>query len=56
MVFPSISQAQHRLLHLSDLGVLWRTQPYRAEGGSKPFHYLLGYRANEAVHSTVDGL
>ncbi len=47
LVFPSISRAQHRLLHLADLGVLWRTQPYRAEGGSKPFHYLLGYRGVE---------
>lgn len=47
LVFPSISRAQHRLLHLADLGVLWRTQPYRADGGSKPFHYLLGYRGVE---------
>lgn len=32
-----------------------RTQPYRAEGGSKPFHYLLGYRGVElraAQHGT----
>ncbi|GDY31378.1 hypothetical protein GTS_30110 [Gandjariella thermophila] len=41
------------MLHLADLGVLWRTQPYRAEGGSKPFHYLLGYRGVElrAAHN-----
>lgn len=47
LMFPSISRAQHRLLDLTDAGVLWRTQPYRAEGGSKPFHYLLGYRGAE---------
>ncbi|WP_223839563.1 replication-relaxation family protein [Saccharopolyspora pogona] len=47
LAFPSISRAQHRLLALADAGVLWRTQPYRAEGGSKPFHYLLGYRGAE---------
>jgi hypothetical protein len=49
LVFPSISRAQHRLLDLAEAGVLWRTQPYRAEGGSKPFHYLLGYRGAELL-------
>lgn len=49
LLFPSISRAQHRLLALTDAGVLWRTQPYRAEGGSKPFHYLLGYRGAELL-------
>lgn len=54
LVFPSMSRAQHRLLHLADLGVLWRTQPYRADGGSKPFHYLLGYRGAE-LRAAQDG-
>lgn len=49
VLFPSISRAQHRLLALTEAGVLWRTQPYRAEGGSKPFHYLLGYRGAELL-------
>ncbi|WP_255375865.1 replication-relaxation family protein [Saccharomonospora sp. CUA-673] len=49
LLFPSISRAQHRLLALTEAGVLWRTQPYRAEGGSKPFHYLLGYRGAELL-------
>ncbi|GGM82834.1 hypothetical protein GCM10012275_61680 [Longimycelium tulufanense] len=29
--------------------MVWRTQPYRAEGGSKPFHYLLGFRGAELL-------
>lgn len=49
LLFPSVSRAQHRLLALAEAGVLWRTQPYRAEGGSKPFHYLLGYRGAELL-------
>ena len=56
LVFPSISRAQHRLLDLSRRGLLWRTQPYRAEGGSRPFHYLLGYRGAQlqaAQHGTT---
>lgn len=44
LVFPSPARAQRRLRELAELGVLFRTQPHRAGGGSTPFHYLLGYR------------
>ena len=49
LLFPSRSRAQHRLLELARMGVLFRTQPFRADGGSKPFHYLLGYRGAELL-------
>ncbi|WP_258563044.1 replication-relaxation family protein [Streptomyces phytophilus] len=49
LLFPSRSRAQHRLLELTRMGVLFRAQPYRAAGGSKPFHYLLGYRGAELL-------
>ncbi len=49
LVFPSEARAQRRLRELAELGVLFRTQPHRAAGGSKPFHYLLGYRGAELL-------
>lgn len=49
LAFPSRSRAQHRLLELARIGVLYRAQPFRTEGGSKPFHYLLGFRGAQLL-------
>jgi hypothetical protein len=49
LVFPSAARAQRRLRELADLGMLFRTQPHRAQGGSAPFHYLLAYRGAQLL-------
>jgi Replication-relaxation len=49
LVFPSAARAQRRLRELTELGMLFRTQPHRAQGGSAPFHYLLGYRGAQLL-------
>jgi hypothetical protein len=38
--FSSIQRARSRLLHLYELGVLWRTRPH-TQHGSLPWHYIL---------------
>jgi Replication-relaxation len=38
--FSSIQRARSRLLHLFELGVLWRTRPH-TQIGSLPWHYIL---------------
>lgn len=54
LAFPSEARAQRRLRELTELGVLFRTQPHRAAGGSTPFHYLLGYRGAELLAARQD--
>ena len=49
LVFPSAARAQRRLRQLTELGMLFRTQPHRAQGGSAPFHYLPGYRGAQLL-------
>lgn len=49
LAFPSEARAQRRLRELAELGVLFRTQPHRAAGGSQPYHYLLGYQGAELL-------
>ena len=38
--FSSIQRARSRLLHLHELGVIWRTRPH-TRFGSLPWHYIL---------------
>lgn len=38
--FSSIQRARSRLLHLHELGVIWRTRPH-TQYGSLPWHYIL---------------
>lgn len=43
MEFDSRTRAQHRLVELYRLRVLWRFRFPLVEGGSQPWHYTLGY-------------
>jgi predicted transcriptional regulator len=40
-LFRSIGSAQRRLLQLTQLGMLTRFRPFRYDGGSYPYHYVL---------------
>jgi hypothetical protein len=40
-LYPSLDFAQRRLRTLCDLGLLARFRPFRAEGGTHPYHYVL---------------
>jgi hypothetical protein len=48
-LFPSLDFAHRRLLRLTQLGVLDRFRPQRWEGGSHPYHYLLGQLGYDIV-------
>ena len=48
-LFPSVDFAHRRLLRLTRLGVVDRFRPQRWEGGSHPYHYLLGQLGFEIV-------
>ncbi len=41
--FGSLTRAQHRLAELRRLDVLWRFRHPLVSGGSRPWHYTVGY-------------
>jgi hypothetical protein len=51
-LYPSLDFAQRRLRKLSQIGLLDRFRPFRAEGGTYPYHYLLGQLGVEIVAVT----
>ncbi|MBO3738002.1 replication-relaxation family protein [Actinoplanes flavus] len=50
-LYPSLDFAQRRLRKLcaEDVDLLARFRPFRAEGGTWPYHYVLGQRGTEVV-------
>jgi hypothetical protein len=48
-LFPSLDYAQDRLRKLTELGVLDRFRPQKADGGSYPYHYVLAQLGVEVV-------
>ncbi|MEU9824154.1 replication-relaxation family protein [Micromonospora chersina] len=48
-LFPSLDFAQHRLTRLTTLRVVDRFRPFRPDGGSYPFHYVLDQLGIEVV-------
>ncbi len=53
-LFPSLDFAQHRLHRLTALKVVDRFRPFRAEGGSYPFHYVIDQLGAEVVAAQRD--
>lgn len=53
-LFPSLDFAQHRLQRLTGLKVVDRFRPFRAEGGSYPFHYVIDQLGAEVVAAQRD--
>jgi hypothetical protein len=54
-LYPSLDFAQRRLRKLCQVGLLDRFRPFRAEGGTYPYHYLLGQLGVEVVAVTRGG-
>ena len=48
-LYGSLDFAQRRLRKLCEVGLLGRFRPFRAEGGTYPYHYLLGQLGVEVV-------
>ncbi|MEV0730496.1 replication-relaxation family protein [Polymorphospora sp. NPDC050346] len=48
-LYSSLDFAQRRLRTLTDVGLLARFRPFRAEGGTHPYHYVLGQLGTEIV-------
>jgi hypothetical protein len=48
-LFPSLDFAQRRLRRLCDAGLLTRFRPFRADGGTHPYHYVLDQLGVEVV-------
>lgn len=48
-LYGSLDFAQRRLRKLCQVGLLGRFRPFRAEGGTYPYHYLLGQLGVEVV-------
>lgn len=48
-LYPSLDFAQRRLRKLCQVGLLGRFRPFRPEGGTYPYHYLLGQLGVEIV-------
>jgi hypothetical protein len=48
-LFPSLTFCQRRLLRLTELRVVARFRPQRADGGTFPYHYLLDQLGHEIV-------
>jgi hypothetical protein len=48
-LFPSLDFAQRRLRRLCDAGLLTRFRPFRADGGTYPYHYVLDQLGVEVV-------
>ncbi|MEN3616183.1 replication-relaxation family protein [Plantactinospora sp. ZYX-F-223] len=48
-LYGSLDFAQRRLRKLCQVGLLGRFRPFRAEGGTYPYHYLLGQLGVEIV-------
>jgi hypothetical protein len=53
-LFPSLDFAQHRLHRLTALKVVDRFRPFRADGGSHPFHYVIDQLGAEVVAAQRD--
>lgn len=51
-LYPSLDFAQRRLRKLCQVGLLDRFRPFRAEGGTYPYHHLLGQLGVEIVAVT----
>ncbi|GAA0460150.1 hypothetical protein Aca07nite_42150 [Actinoplanes capillaceus] len=48
-LYPSLDFAQRRLRKLCQVELLARFRPFRAEGGTHPYHYVLGQLGTEIV-------
>ena len=48
-LYGSLDFAQRRLRKLCEVGLLGRFRPFRAEGGTHPYHYVLGQLGVEVV-------
>jgi hypothetical protein len=48
-LYPSADFAQRRLRKLCEVDLLGRFRPFRAEGGTYPYHYVLGQLGTEVV-------
>ena len=48
-LYPSLDFAQRRLRKLCHVDLLGRFRPFRAHGGTYPYHYLLGQLGTEVV-------
>jgi hypothetical protein len=48
-LYPSLDFAQRRLRKLCEADLLARFRPFRAEGGTYPYHYVLGQLGTEVV-------
>ncbi|WP_328467259.1 replication-relaxation family protein [Actinoplanes sp. NBC_00393] len=53
-LYSSLDFAQRRLLKLCQAGLLDRFRPFRAEGGTHPYHYVLGQLGVEIVATHRD--
>ncbi|MEU7176433.1 replication-relaxation family protein [Micromonospora tulbaghiae] len=53
-LFPSLDFAQHRLARLTALRVIDRFRPFRPDGGSFPFHYVIDQLGAEVVAAQRD--
>ncbi|GAA4690918.1 replication-relaxation family protein [Phytohabitans rumicis] len=50
-LYPSLDFAQRRLRKLCDTGLISRFRPFRADGGTYPYHYVLDQLGVEIVAS-----
>jgi hypothetical protein len=48
-LYPSLDFAQRRLRKLCQVGLLDRFRPFRADGGTYPYHYVLGQLGTDVV-------
>lgn len=53
-LFPSLDFAQHRLQRLTRLKVVDRFRPFRPDGGSFPYHYVIDQLGAEVVAAQRD--
>ncbi|HLL65542.1 MAG TPA: replication-relaxation family protein [Micromonosporaceae bacterium] len=53
-LFPSLDFAQRRLTRLRSIGVVDRFRPFRPDGGSFPYHYVIDQLGAEIIASQRD--